>query len=124
MRIEKERIVPAVIVSFKLQKLMASRVGARQSQRQHGRFAAGVGESHHLCRWNHPPEALGGFNLRRGCRCEVRPCRHRLPNRFHQCWVRMPLDQRSERHHEVDVLIAIRIPNMGALPAFQQHWFG
>ena len=46
--------------------------------------------------------------------------RHRLGNRLDQGWVSVPLDEGAERHHEVDILIAIRIPYLRA-PATFQH---
>ena len=124
VRVQEIGIVPSVIVSFELQEFTPAGMGAGQAQSQHGRFAARVGEAHHLGRWHHPAKTLGGLHFRRSRGGEVGAFRHRLGNRFDQGWVSVPLNEGAERHHEVDVFIAVRIPYVRSLAAFQHDRAG
>ena len=121
VRIQEIGIVPAVVVTFELEELCAASVGAGQAQRQHGGFAAGVGEAHDFGGRDHAAQALGSFDFGGSCGREMRALRHRLRNDFDQFGMRMPLDQRAERHHEVDVFVAVDIPHMRALPALEKY---
>src|SRR2546427_1496829 len=63
--VQKKRIVPAMIMSFKFQKLCTSSMGARQTQREHCGFASSIGEAYSLGGQHHAPEALGRFHFGR-----------------------------------------------------------
>ena len=96
VRVQKIGIVPAVVVAFEFEKLGPASVGAGQAQGQHGGFAAGVGEAHHLGGWDHAPQAFRRFDFGGGCGREVRAFRHGLRNHFHQFGMSVSLDQRAE----------------------------
>ena len=36
----------------------------------------------------------------------------------------MPLNKRAKRHHEIDILVAVGVPYMRAVPAFQKNRAG
>ena len=124
VRIQKIGIVPAVVVAFEFEELGPASVGAGQAQGQHGGFAAGVGESHHFSGRNHAAQALGRFHLGGSRGREVRALRHRLRNDFNQFGMSVSLDQRAERHHEIDVFVAVGVPHARALAAFEKHRAG
>ena len=52
----------------------------------------------------------------------MRALRHGLRNHFNQLGMRMPVDKCAKGHHEIDIVVAIRIPNMRTASAFQHNW--
>src|SRR5262249_8007878 len=117
--VETVGIVPAVIVAFEFEELRASGMGTSEAQGEHGRFTAGIGKTHGLRGRNHPPKTLGGFGFSgRGCR-EVRTLGDRFRNDVYDLRMRVPVNERAERHHEVYVLVSVDIPNMRATSAFK-----
>ena len=67
---------------------------------------------------NHAAKALSRFGFGGGGGGEVRTFGDRLRNRFDDLRVRVALDGRAEGHHEVDVFVAVEIPDVGAVPFF------
>ena len=49
---------------------------------------------------------------------------HRLRNYFDNFRMRMSLDQRAERHHEIYIFIVIDVPYARAMAPFQDNWAG
>ena len=66
-------------------------------------------------------KALGGFRFGRSGGCEMRTFGHRLRNHLNNFRMRMPLNQRAERHHEIDVLVAVEVPDMRSAATLQHH---
>src|SRR5581483_2787903 len=110
--VEKEWIVPAVIVAFKLQKLRSPRVGASEAQGEHGGLAAGIGETNNFRGGHHATDTLPGFDLGGSCRGKVRAFGSRLRNGLNNSGMGVSLDERAERHHEVQVFVAVCIPDV------------
>ena len=119
--VEAVGIVPAVIVAFELEELGASGVSAGKAKSEHGGFAAGVGEADGFGGRNHAAEALGGFGFR-GCGGgEVRAFIHSARHGFDYLRVRVALDGCAERHHEVDIFVAIEIPDVGTAAFLEDY---
>ena len=70
---------------------------------------------------HHALEALGGFRLRRSGGCEMRTAGHRLRNHINNSRMRVPLNQRAERHHEIDVLVPVEIPDVRSAATLQYN---
>ena len=121
VRIQKIRIVPAVIVAFEFEELGAAGVRAGQAQGQHGGFAAGVGEANDFRGGNHAAQTLGCFYFGGSCGREVRTLSHGLRNDFDQFGMSVSLDKRSKRHHEIYVFVAVGIPDASALAALEKN---
>ena len=117
--VQEIRIVPAVVVAFKLEELGAPGVRASQPQRQHGGFAAGIGETHDLRRGHHAAETLCRFHLCGRSGGEMRSFGDGLRDDFDNFRMSVTLDESAERHHEVDVLVAVGVPHVRAMPAFE-----
>ena len=49
----------------------------------------------------------------------MRALGHRLRDYVDNFRMRMPLDERAERHHEIDVFVSVEIPHVRPAAAFQ-----
>src|SRR5207245_9960471 len=76
--VQKKRIVPAMIMSFKFQKVCTSSMGARQTQREHCGLASSIGEAYSLGGQQHAPETLGRLQFGRSRLGARRALRHRM----------------------------------------------
>ena len=122
--VEAVGIVPAVIVAFEFEKLRASGVGAGQAEGEHGGLAARIGEAHHFGGGNHAAEALGRFSFGGRSGGEVRSFRDGLGDHVDDLRMSVAMNERAERHHEIDVLVTVDIPHLGAAAAFEDHGTG
>ena len=105
----QQRIHVPVVAPLKLQHLRAARITAGQTHRRHGRLRAGVNHAHLIGR-----SALDDFlrqqrlALRR--RAKAQPAGGSPLHDLHDFRVRIAVNHRAIRAHEVDVLIAVDIP--------------
>ena len=63
-------------------------------------------------------ESLGGLDFSRGGRREMRPIRDGFRYGRDDSRMRVPMNQRAEGHHEIDVLVSVSVPDFCAEPAF------
>src|SRR6266853_5369658 len=112
-------VIPAVIVAFEFEELCPTSVRAGQAQGEHRGFCSGVREAHGFGRGHHTCEALGSVRLGWSGSCKMRAFSYRPGNHLHNFRMRMPLNQRSERHHEVNVSVALEVPDVRSTAALQ-----
>ena len=62
------------------------------------------------------------LRLRRVWRRRSASLRRSLGDRFDNLWVGVALDGRAEGHHEVDVFVAVEVPDVGAAAFFDYDW--
>src|SRR5271170_3211584 len=110
--IQTVRVVPPVVMALELYEFCSSRVRPSQAQSQHRGFAATIGEAHRFGSGHHATKTLSGFRLRRGCGREMRTFGNRPRDYIDNLRMRMPMNERAERHHEIDVFVPVEVPHV------------
>ena len=108
-----------MVVPFELEELCSSRVCAGQTQGEHRGFTAAVGETNRISGWHHPAKVLRRFHLRWSGGRKMRALGDSLRNYIDNVWMRMPVDERAKRHHEIDVLVSVEIPDVRSAAALE-----
>ncbi len=103
----------AVVAPGELHDQVASGEAAGQPDGRHRRLGAG-GHQAHLIDRRAGHDLLAELDLRQGRRAERRTARDRLGHGFDDRWMGVPQDQRSPRGHQVDVLVAVGVIQVGA----------
>ena len=124
IRAHQHIVVPAVVVSFKLDDLRPASVATRQPQRRHHRFGAGVGETHAFGVWNQAAQQFSDFDFDFGSGGKMSSIGSRLGDCARDLRICVPQWQRSKTHHPVDVLVSIHVVEPRAVsPLHEQRVF-
>ncbi len=106
----------AVVTAFELDDAVAPCVGARQTQRRHCRFGAGVDETHHLDRGHRLNDEARHLRLELSRRAEAGTPFGRALEDLDDRRVRVAEDQGAPGEDVVDVLIPVDVPEARPLP--------
>ena len=91
---------------------------AARTAARHG-VGAALAESHRLDPWAHPDDALGDLDLERVHEGEGDAVVELRADRLVDDRLAVAQEHRPERHREVDVLVAVDVPDVGALAALE-----
>ena len=108
-RLHEERVRVAVIAALELDDLVALRGRARDPDRAHRGFRARADEAHALHGRHQRRDPLREPRLELRGRAEARAARRGGGQRLQQPLRRVAVDERSPRHHVVDVGVAVRV---------------
>ena len=115
--LHQQRIDVAVIAAFELDGEIAAGEAARQAQRAHGRFGAGVHQPHHFHRGHGLRDQLGQFDFALGGRAEAGAGFEHLAQRVDHRRRAMAQQQRSPGADVIDVRVAVDVEDARALAA-------
>ena len=119
--LDQERVRVSVIAAFEFQDPIALRGGSRDAQRAHRGFGARAHEAHSLERWHQRPDTLAELDLERAGRPEAGAEPGRRGQRSHESPRRVAVDERSPRHHIIDVAIAVDVLDVRASGAANEQ---
>ena len=110
----------AVVVPVELDQLAAARVGAGDADGTHRRLGAGVHEAQHLDRRHGARDEFGElqFAFRRGA--ETGATRRCALDRLDHCGMRVAQHERPPRADEVEVFVAVYVPDASATAAVDE----
>ena len=116
----EQRIHVTVVAAGKLNNLVAASHTARQANRGHGRLGTRGHHAHLLNRaGNHRVNTvdhqLSQLSLRRARRTEGQAALSRLLNRLNNLRVRVAQNRRAPGADQVNVLVAVRVVQVGAI---------
>ena len=112
--LHQERIRVAVIAALELDDLVALGRRARDPDRAHRRFRSRADEAHALHRGHQRHDTLRQPSLEIRRRAKAGAPRRRGGEGLQEPLRRVPVDQRSPRHHVVDVVVAVDVLDSGA----------
>src|SRR5579884_3496707 len=95
---------------------------AAEADGRHGRLGATTDEANHLDAGNRGHDRFRQIGLSFGRRSVRRAESGLLLDRPHDGRERMSVDQRSPAHDEVDVCVAVGVPDLGAVAAPDEEW--
>ena len=113
----KQRVGVTVVAARELEDAIATGDTTGEPERAHGRLGSGGDEAHLLHRRHGVGDLLGERHLAFGRRAEGRAVGGGLLHRLDHLGIGVPEDERAPRHHPVDVPVALRVPEVGALAA-------
>ena len=113
---------PAVIAAGEHQDLAAAGQGARRADRHQIGFGAGIGEAHHIDRREAVADRRGKPRLGGTVRAEIPAAVERLVDGAADRGMRMAEHPGGELAQEIDVFVAVDIPQMRALAARHRQW--
>ena len=114
-RLHQERVRVAVVAALELDEQVTTGRGSRQAQRAHRGLGTRVDEAHHLDRTEARGDAIRQAQLAGGGRAERGSGVHGVVQGLTDLGVTVTQDQRAVREHHVDVLVAIHVPDEGAI---------
>ena len=96
----------------------------RDAQRDHGGLGARARQDHLFGAWHDRGDHLGSLDLETMLRSEHRPARGLARDRVHDHWRGVSEDERAVAQHEIDVAVAVDVPQVGTLAALEVHGMG
>jgi hypothetical protein len=117
----EERVGVAVVAAGELEDPVAAGRAAREAQRAHRRLGPRRDEANLLDRGHGVDELLRERHLALGRRAEGRPRRSRLLHGLDDLGIGVPEDERPPGHHPVEIAVALRVPDVGALAASSEE---
>ena len=112
----QQRIHVAVVAALELQDFGAAGVAAGQAHRRHGGLGAGVNHAHLIGRGARD-DGLREQSLTLGGRAEAQATRSGLLHGLHNLWVRIAVNHRAIGANQVNVLVAVDVPQARARTA-------
>ena len=113
----QEGVRMAVVAADELHDLLAPGVAASHTDGAHGRLGAGVHHAHHLDRRDGPADEASELDLDGRRRAEARAVVDDGMQSAEHLRMAPAEDHRSPGRDEVDVLVAVDVPDVGALAA-------
>ena len=110
-------VVDAVVLALELHDLVAARVGPRDAHGVHRRLGAGDGHAGHVDPAGQLAEELHRPDLVLGGQREADAAAHPLVDVVVDAVVAVTEDDRPVAHPQVDVLVAVQVPDAAALAA-------
>ena len=120
----QEGVGVAVVAAVELDDLLAAGVAAGEADGAHRRLGAGVHHAHHLDRRHGLADEAGELDLDGRRRAEARAVVEDGVQPAEHVRVAPAEDHRPPRRDEVDVLVAVDVPDVGALGARDEERVG
>src|SRR5262249_21913881 len=112
---------PAVVAALKDQYLRPAGDRTRSADRHQIGFSAGIGKTHEFNRRKTGADSCGKAGLGRVVRAKIEAAVERLLDRLADLGVRMTKDSGGELAEEIDIFVAVEIPQPRALSAHHRQ---
>src|SRR5207302_4345921 len=112
----------AVITAFELDDFCPSRESARGANSAHGRFCPAGYQPHLFARRDHGRDGFGHLHFDLCWGSESRSTLELAGDRLPDAWMSVSEYQRAPASDAVQVSIAVRIVDIGALSARNEQW--
>src|SRR5260221_2157826 len=120
--LHQQHVAVTVIMSGKLDDLVASSERPCQSQCAHCGFCAAVDKANHLNRRHQLDDEFSQFSFQPCRSAKTRPASGLLTDRFDNYLWRVAQNQWSPAQHIVDIAVAVHVPNIRSAGMIDEQW--